>query len=87
MTIHFLDESSRQKLHNLLADGPVLLLVQAAQSLLNRLRAHLDPQGMLGDFPRNARHIQGLSREDVTIHTEEVDECTFLFGGKVRVDV
>jgi hypothetical protein len=52
--IHFLDESSRQKLRNLLIDGPALLLVEVAQTLLYRLGAWLDPQGVLGDFPRNA---------------------------------
>ena len=42
----------------------------------------MDLQGMLGDLPRNAWHIQGFSRKDVFVTVEEVDERTFLFGGK-----
>jgi hypothetical protein len=52
--IHFLDKSSRQKLRNLFTDGPALLLIEAAQTLLYWLGAWLDPQGMLGNFPWNA---------------------------------
>jgi hypothetical protein len=55
--IEFLDESSHQKLCNLLTDGLVLLLVEVAQMLLYQLGAWLDPQGMLSDFPRNTYHI------------------------------
>jgi hypothetical protein len=84
--IHFHDERSRQKLRNLLTDGPVLLFVKAAQTLLYRLGAWLDPQGMLGDFPRNAWHIRVFSRADVVVHVEEVDERAFLFGREVSAD-
>jgi hypothetical protein len=52
--VHLLDEPCRQKLRNLFADGPALLLVEATQALLYQLGAWLDPQGMLGDFPQNA---------------------------------
>ena len=37
---------------------------------------------MLGDLPQNAWHIQGFPRKDVFVAVEEVDERTFLFGGK-----
>ena len=37
---------------------------------------------MLDDFPRNAWHIRGFPRKDVFVVVEEVDECSFLFGGK-----
>jgi hypothetical protein len=84
--IHFLDESSRQKLRNLLTDCPTLLFIEAAEMLLYRLGAQLDPQGMLSNFPRNAWHIQGFPCEDVTVRTEEVDENAFLFGGEVGAD-
>jgi hypothetical protein len=84
--IHLLDESSRKKLCNLLIDGLALLLVEAAQTLLYRLGAWLDPQGMFGDFPWNAWHIRGFPREDVTVRVEEVDERAFLFGRKVRAN-
>jgi hypothetical protein len=52
--VHLLVEPCCQKLCNLFADGPALLLVEAAQALLYRLRARLDPQGVLGDFPQNS---------------------------------
>jgi hypothetical protein len=55
--IHFLDEPSRQKLLNLLADGPALLFIEAMEMLLYWLGARLDPQGMLGDLPQNAWYI------------------------------
>ena len=42
----------------------------------------MDFQGMLGDLPRNAWHIQGFPRKDVFVATEEVDERAFLFEGK-----
>ena len=54
---YFLDEPSRQKLHNLLTDGPALPLIKATQALLHRLGAWLDLQGILGDFSRNAWHV------------------------------
>ena len=36
---------------------------------------------MLGDLPRDARHIRGFPRKDVFVIVEEVDERAFLFGG------
>ena len=80
--IHFLNKPDRQKLCNLLADGPTLLLIKVTQALLNQLRAWPDLQGMLGDFPRNAWHIRGFPRKDASVCEEEVDERAFLFGGE-----
>ena len=37
---------------------------------------------MLGDFPRDAWHVQGFPREDISVGAEEVDERAILFGGK-----
>ena len=37
---------------------------------------------MLGDFPRDAYHIQGFPCKDVFVGVEEVDEHVFLFRGK-----
>ena len=37
---------------------------------------------MLGDFSRNAWHVRGSPRKDVSVGIEEVDERAFLFGGK-----
>ena len=37
---------------------------------------------MLSDFPQNAWHVRGFPREDVSIGTEEANECAFLFRGE-----
>jgi hypothetical protein len=84
--IHLLDKSGRQKSCDLLADGAALFLIETAQTLLHRLRAWPDLQGMLNDFSRYARHIRGLPREDVFIGAEEVDERAYLFGGEFSAD-
>ena len=42
---------------------------------------------MLGDLPRDARHIRGFPRKDVFVVTEEVDERAFLFGGERGPDM
>jgi len=77
---YLLDESGRQQLVDLLTDGPVLLLVESAQALLHGLGAGSDVQGVLGDFPWYARHVQGTPRKYVGICAEKVDEHCFLFG-------
>ena len=81
--IHLLDEAGGQKLVYLLDDRLPFGVVEAAKSLLDRLRAGLDAQGMLGDLPRNAGHVRGLPREYIKIRVEEVDERIFLFGGEL----
>jgi hypothetical protein len=55
--VHFLDEGSIQKPGDLLADGPPLFFVKAAQSLLHRAGARFDMERVLGDLPRYARHV------------------------------
>ena len=77
---HFLDESGRQKVLHLLADGPALLLVESAQALLQRSGAGLNVQGMLGDLPRYAQHVRGTPCEHIGIRAEKVDEHGFLFA-------
>ena len=84
--IHFLDEFSRQKLCDLLADGP-MLLIKATQALLYRLGAWPNLQGMHDDFPQNAWHVRGFPRKDVSVGMEEVNEHAFLFGGKHGANV
>ena len=85
--VNFPDEPCHQQLHDLLADGPVFPLVEATQALFHWLGAWPNLQCMLGDFSRNARHVQGFPRKDVSIGTEEADERAFLFGGKhVSID-
>ena len=46
----------------------------------------MDFQGMLGDLPWNAWHIQGFPHKDVFVAVEEVDERALLFGGKHGID-
>ena len=79
---HFFDESSRQKLLHLLADGPTLFLVESVQALLHRSRAGLDVQGVLGDLPQYAQHVQGTPREHIGIRAKKVDKHSFLFDVK-----
>jgi hypothetical protein len=65
---------------NLLPDCPTLLLVEAAQSLPYLFGDSLDIQGVLGDFPQDARHVRGTPHEHVAIRVEKVNEHCFLFG-------
>ena len=83
---YLLDESGRQQLVDLLPDGPALLLVESAQTLLHGHGASSDVQGVLGDFPRYARHVRGTPHEYVSISTEKVDEHCFLFVVEARAD-
>jgi len=83
---YLLDESSRQQLVDLLPDGPALLLIESAHALLHGFGGGSDVQGVLGDFPRYARHVQGTPRKYVGICAEKVDEHCFLFGVKARAD-
>jgi hypothetical protein len=84
--MNLLDESSFQKLMDLLTDDLALLLVEAAQVLPHWFRAGSDLQGVLGDFPRYARHIRGTPCEYVNIRAEKVDKHCFLFGIKSGAD-
>ena len=84
--MNLLDESGCQKLVDLLSNDLVLLLVEAAQSLLHWSRTGLDLKGVLDDFPRYARHIRGTPRKHVGICTEKVDEHDLLFGVEVGAD-
>jgi hypothetical protein len=54
---HFLDESGRQKLVDLLPDVPLRLLIESTQVLPHRPGVGSDIQGVFGDFPRYARHV------------------------------
>ena len=76
---YLFDESGRQKFLQLLADRPALELVEASQALLHRLGVGSDIKGVLGDFPRYARHIRGAPRKDIYVGAEEIDEHHFLF--------
>src|SRR5579859_7341918 len=84
--IRLLDEAGRQEFVYFLGDRLPFGVVEAAKSLLDRPRAELDVQGVLGDFPRYAWHVHGLPREYVEIRAEEVDERVFLFGGELSTN-
>jgi hypothetical protein len=77
--MNLLDESGLQQLVDLLTDD-LALLVEAAQALFHRFGAGSDLQGVLGDFPRYARHIRGTPHKNVDVCAEKVDEHCFLFG-------
>jgi hypothetical protein len=57
---HFLDESGRQELVDLIPDDPALLLVKSTQVLSHRPRVGSNVQGVLDDFPWYARQSEGL---------------------------
>ena len=75
---YLLDESGLQKLVHLLTDRPSLELVEAPQALLDRLGVRQDNKGVLGDLPRDARHVRGAPHKDIGVGAEEVDEHHFL---------
>ena len=76
---YLFDESGRQKFLQLLADRLALELVEASQALLHRLGVGSDIKGVLGDFPRYARHVRGTPRKDISVGAEKIDEHHFLF--------
>jgi len=55
--VYFFDESSHQKLCDLLTDGPMFPLIELMQVLFHWLGAMVDLQGVLGHFPWNARYV------------------------------
>jgi hypothetical protein len=55
--MNLLDEYGPQKLVDFLANDLTLLLVEAVQALLHWLGTGSNFQGVLGDIPRNARHV------------------------------
>ena len=84
--MNLLDESSRQKLVDFLANDLAPLLIDSAQPLLYWLGTSSNLQGVLGDFPRYAWHVRGTPCKHVGIRTEKVDEHSFLFGVEVGAD-
>ena len=84
---YLLDESGLQKLVHLIANRPSLELVEALQALLDRLGVRQDIKGVLGDLPRDDRHIRGAPCEDVSVGAEKVDEHHFLFAVEGSADL
>jgi hypothetical protein len=83
---YLFDEPCSHQLVDLLAYGPALLFVKAAQVLLHGSGSSSDVQRMLGDIPWYARHVRGTPRKNFGICAEKVDEHCFLFGVELGVD-
>jgi hypothetical protein len=83
---YLFDEPCGHQLVDLLAYGPALLFVEAAQVLLHGSGSSSDIQRVLGDIPRYARHVRGTPRKNFGICAEKVDEHCFLFGVELGAD-
>jgi hypothetical protein len=84
---YLFDEPCSHQLVDLLAYGPTLLFVKAAQVLLHGSGSSSDIQRVLGDIPRYARHVRGTPRKNFGICAEKVDEHYFLFGVELGADL
>jgi hypothetical protein len=71
---------------DLLPDNPALLLVESTHVLSHRPGVGSDVQGVLGDFPRYARHVRMTPQKHFDICAEKVDEHCFLFGFELGAD-
>jgi hypothetical protein len=83
---YLFDEPCSHQLVDLLAYGPALLFVKAAQVVLHGSGSRSDIQRVLGDIPRYARHVRGTPRKNFGIYAEKVHEHCFLFGVKLGAD-
>jgi hypothetical protein len=83
---YLFDEPCDHQLVDLLAYGPALLFVKAAQVLLHGSGSSLDIERVLGDIPRYARHVRGTPRKNFGVCAKKVDEQCFLFGVKLGAD-
>jgi hypothetical protein len=83
---YFFDEPCSHQLVDLLAYGPALFFIKAAQVLLHGSNTGSDLQRVLGDIPRYAWHVRGTPRKDFGVCAEKVDEHCFLFGVKLGAD-
>jgi hypothetical protein len=83
---YLFDEPCSHQLVDLLAYGPALLFVKAAQVLLHGSGSSSDIQRVLSDIPRYARHVRGTPRKNFGICVEKVDEHCFLFGVELGAD-
>jgi hypothetical protein len=83
---YLFDEPCDHQLVDLLAYGPALLFVKAAQVLLHGSGPSSDIQRVLGDIPRYARHVRGTPRKNFDVCVEKVDEYCFLFGVELGAD-
>jgi hypothetical protein len=83
---YLFDEPCSHQLVDLLAYGPALLFVKAAQVLLHGSGSSSDIQRVLGDIPRYAQHVRRTPRKNFGICAEKVDEHCFLFGVELGAD-
>jgi hypothetical protein len=74
------DEPYSHQLVDLLAYGPALLFIKAAQVLLHVSGTGSDIQRVLGDIPRYAWHVRETPLKKFGICADKVDEHCFLFG-------
>jgi hypothetical protein len=84
---YLFDEPCGHQLVDLLAYGPALLFVKAAQVLLHGSGSSSDIQRVLDDIPRYAQHVRGTPRKNFGVCTEKVDEHYFLFGVELGADL
>jgi hypothetical protein len=83
---YLFDEPCSHQLVDLLAYGPALLFIKAAQVLLHGSGIGSDIQRVLGDIPWYAWHVRGTPHKDFGICAEKVDEHCFLFGVELGAD-
>src|ERR1043165_5547625 len=83
---HFHDETCSLQLGDLFADCSSVVFGKTSQGLLDRLRAWLNVELVLGEFSRHTRHVLWRPCEDVPFLTEELDELAFLFVAKSSSD-
>jgi hypothetical protein len=83
---YLFDEPCSHQLVDLLAYGPALFFVKAAQVLLHWSGSSSDIQRVLGDIPRYARHVRGTPHKNFGVCAEKLDEHCFLFGVELGAD-
>ena len=83
---YLFDEPCSHQLVDLLAYGPALLFVKAAQVLLHGSGSSWDIQRVLGDIPRYVGHVRGTPRKNFDVCVEKVDEHCFLFRVELGAD-
>jgi hypothetical protein len=84
---YLFDEPCSHQLVDLLAYGPVLFFIKAAQGLLHGSGTGSDVQRVLSDIPRYAGHVRGSPRKNFGVCAEKVDEHCFLFGVELGADL
>ena len=55
--------------------------------MLDGLESRQNAELVLGDLPRDARHVGRLPGKSVLVGAEEVDECEFLFGRQLGANL